>query len=264
MMQQPVLGHRWSVAWWFMAAGSIVLALMHLWAQTVERYRTGLIPPEFGIYIGHSELDKMAAVILPLLLSVVWLFGLVVLVVYALVRRRALKHALLWQIGVLFVVLSVPFVPSSMWDEALVATVGPGKAGGRLLGYAAASGDIPRLRALLDKGVAVDATNAAGTTESSALVEAVRLHQYDAAKFLLEHGADPNHRAIIEKPLISAVRDRDIALVRLLLEHGADPCVTRVWFTGRGERNEVSVYVLANDEVRALLPPCQKPPRPEK
>jgi len=259
-MQQPVLGRWWSRAWWFMAAGAIVLALMHVWAQTVGRYTTGDIPPEFGIYIGHGELDKIALLLFVFLLSLLWLGWLVVLVVYALVRRRGLARALLWQTGVLLAALTMPFVQSWMWDEVLVATVGPGQASGRLLAHAAGNGDIARLRKLLDMGVAVDAPYAS----SSALDEAVQRRRHEAARFLLQRGADPNHRGIVEKPLIAAVRAVDVPMVRLLVEYGADPCVTRVWFTGRGERSEVSVQVFANGEVRAVLPPCEKPAANEK
>src|SRR5260370_681083 len=116
-MQQPAIGRWWSVAWWIIAPGSIVLALMHLWAQTVGRYTTGEIPPEYGIPIGHGELDKIVPLLLLLLLSVVWLGVFASLAFCALLRRRRLAHALLWQTGVLLVALSVPFVSSWMWDE---------------------------------------------------------------------------------------------------------------------------------------------------
>lgn len=263
-MQRPALGRWWSVAWWIMAAGSVILALMHLWAQTVGRYTTGLIPPEYGIYIGHAEIEKGLLLLLLLVMSLVWLCGVAVLAVYALARHRHLAPLLIWQAIVLLVALGLPLVPSGMWDELLVSTVGPGKAGGRFLGNAAAKGDVARLRKLLDMGVAVDAPNAAGNTESTALVEAVRLGRHEAVALLLQRGADPNHSAIIDKPLLSAVRAGNVALVRMLVEHGANPCMTRVWFTGRGERNEVSVQALANDEVRAVLPPCQKSSGNEK
>src|SRR5262245_17426342 len=54
-------------------------------------------------------------------------------------------------------------------------------------------------------------------------------HDYDGAKYLLEHGADPNcdrgrgwlavHHAI--------ARDNDLAFIELLLDHGADPARVR-------------------------------------
>jgi ankyrin repeat protein len=54
-------------------------------------------------------------------------------------------------------------------------------------------------------------------------------HDYDGAKWLLEHGADPNRRSggwplAIHHAL---VRDNSLEMIALLLDHGADPALTK-------------------------------------
>jgi ankyrin repeat protein len=50
-------------------------------------------------------------------------------------------------------------------------------------------------------------------------------HDYDGVKYLLEHGADPNHRRKRGFRAIhhAIARDNDIKIIELLLDHGADP-----------------------------------------
>lgn len=50
-------------------------------------------------------------------------------------------------------------------------------------------------------------------------------HDYEGVKYLLEHGADPNHRRDVGwRPINHAVaRDNSLKIVELLLDHSADP-----------------------------------------
>ena len=71
-------------------------------------------------------------------------------------------------------------------------------------------------------------------------------HDYEGAKYLLEHGADPNHaRQRGWDPLQHAlVRDNSLEMVALLLDHGADPAaakdgVTAVARAAREGRSDV-------------------------
>jgi ankyrin repeat protein len=53
-------------------------------------------------------------------------------------------------------------------------------------------------------------------------------HDLDGARWLLEHGADPNHRDRGWLPLHHALaRDNRLAIIALLLDHGADPTVVK-------------------------------------
>jgi ankyrin repeat protein len=96
---------------------------------------------------------------------------------------------------------------------------------------AAAVGNVPRLRVLLEEGPSL--TNAFGDDGFHPLGLACFFGHVDAARLLLEHGADPNmlsrnehiqtaslHAACAAQGVDEGVR---YELVRLALEHGADP-----------------------------------------
>jgi uncharacterized protein len=89
-----------------------------------------------------------------------------------------------------------------------------------LLG-AAARGDLPTVKALIKKGVAVNAKDASGQTP---LMAAVLGGQAPVARFLLAKGADPNGRVGPGglTPLIAAATAGDTALISALLAKGAD------------------------------------------
>ena len=89
--------------------------------------------------------------------------------------------------------------------------------------WAARTGAVDAMRALLDAGAdpnAVDARN--GWTP---LLHAIHKRRVDAVRLLLERGANPNQRAAMATPLLMAASDPDPAIVQLLLDRGADPTV---------------------------------------
>jgi uncharacterized protein YdhG (YjbR/CyaY superfamily)/ankyrin repeat protein len=98
------------------------------------------------------------------------------------------------------------------------------------LHHAALDGDVERLRMLIERGDAACLLGAFMNGPAwTPLHWAVNEGHYDAAKVLLEAGADPN--LIDEDHLgftaISLAADRDdLDMVRLLLDHGADPALS--------------------------------------
>jgi ankyrin repeat protein len=54
-------------------------------------------------------------------------------------------------------------------------------------------------------------------------------HDYDGAKWLLEHGADPNHQRTRGWLALhhALARDNSLAMIALLLDHGADPAASK-------------------------------------
>jgi ankyrin repeat protein len=102
--------------------------------------------------------------------------------------------------------------------------------------FAAQQGNIEIARLLLAAGADVDEaapdgiagdTNAARSfkpdTEAAALLVAIDSHHEAMARFLVESGANPNHRGAGRTALHSAVQQAMPDLVRLLLARGADP-----------------------------------------
>ncbi len=79
--------------------------------------------------------------------------------------------------------------------------------------------DNAALRALVETG------RLTADSLTTMLVRKHDWHDYDGAKYLLEHGADPNHdRGRGWLALHHAIaRDNGLAMIELLLDHGADP-----------------------------------------
>ena len=73
----------------------------------------------------------------------------------------------------------------------------------------------------VDRGSDVNATYTYGTP----LFKHASRGRYEACKFLLEHGADPNALDYSEEtPLFNAATSGNTDVVKLLLSYGADPC----------------------------------------
>jgi ankyrin repeat protein len=251
---RPAMASWYAYSWWLIAPWMVTLAGMHVWAHAYTRYTSGEIPLQFGIYLGHGDIVPALLLWLLLIVSGVWLAGGVSLAIYLSLRRHRLPSVIIWQVSVLFVALSISFLPTQIWDEILLSTAGPSKTGGQLLANAAHRGDVKTLRKLLDMGTAVDSLNYARTTEYTALIEAARSRQTEAVALLLERGANPNRRGY-ERPLMYAVVAGDIEIVRLLVEHGADPCFATIRYN-RNDRSEIRLQSFANPEILALLPTC--------
>jgi hypothetical protein len=98
------------------------------------------------------------------------------------------------------------------------------------LNRAARDGDVERVRALLHRGVAVDARDASGRT---ALVSAALAGQKEVVKTLLaaHSDVDATDRDGLTA-LIAATREDDVAMARVLLDAGASPDLRhRAWGT---------------------------------
>lgn len=111
-------------------------------------------------------------------------------------------------IGLGFLVISLLLVNSS-WVMA-----GP-------LGNAAKSGDIGQIKQLLAEGADVNEPGLA-----TPLFYAVQRNHTDAARLLIERGADVNRASTWGTPLHEAAKRGNAEIVALLLEKGADPTVT--------------------------------------
>jgi uncharacterized protein len=90
------------------------------------------------------------------------------------------------------------------------------------LHFAAFGGNVPAIKLLLERGAAVNA-RARNRFSNSPLQAALLTGQYEAAKVLLQHGADANMRqaggfAALHEAALSGRKD----LVDLLLDHGAE------------------------------------------
>lgn len=93
-------------------------------------------------------------------------------------------------------------------------------ADGRALLTAAATGDVPAIRAEIAAGTPVDTRNTKGET---ALLIATHQNHIDAARTLIKAGADVNAKdAIADSPYLYAGARGHLEILRLTLDHGAD------------------------------------------
>jgi hypothetical protein len=90
------------------------------------------------------------------------------------------------------------------------------------LAVAAFLGDAAKVQALLKPGVDINALD--GKYGCTPLAAAANNGQAETARFLLEHGADPNIRDTKGMaPIMHAITAGNAAVVEALLAHGADP-----------------------------------------
>ena len=104
--------------------------------------------------------------------------------------------------------------------------------------WAARTGDVAAIRQLAASGVDLSASSATALRfvfpdfdhmDSTPLQHAVRKHQVEAVRVLLESGADPDARRDGATPLFIAANHKDSTLLRLLLDAGADLNRTKAW-----------------------------------
>lgn len=91
--------------------------------------------------------------------------------------------------------------------------------------WAARSGSLDAITALLDAGADVDLPGPTGDDwDATPLQHAILARQIAAVRLLLDRGADLNRSAGRSlTPLFLAAGDTDPAILKLLLAHGADP-----------------------------------------
>lgn len=102
-------------------------------------------------------------------------------------------------------------------------------------------------RVLLERGADPNAVARAPFAEVTPLGTAAFAGAVAAARVLLAHGADPNARGSDgSTPLHAAAANGNRELVELLLAHGADPAA-------RTDAGQTAADVAASDAIRALL-----------
>lgn len=127
----------------------------------------------------------------------------------------------------------------------------PNDRGKTWLHEAARHGSVAMLRYFLDSGLDVNALE--GNEQDTPLDKAIRKAHLDAARFLLEQGANPK----LSRPMISAINIEDEAtaleFVKLLVDFGADVNQVYPWFNSdaisftpleyAGEKQEILAYL---------------------
>jgi hypothetical protein len=159
----------------------------------------------------------------PLLLSAtllcVWLAISLIYLVWRLAKRRPLSRTSLIAVGVSVGLLGILCLPYGFWQRQFAARLASGPHAGEFLTYAAAVGDLDTVKALVARGVSIDARDHEGKTSlHGAAVEG----QMAVIQYLIANGADVN--AIDrwgDSPLENAASQNHDDAAKFLLAHGA-------------------------------------------
>jgi hypothetical protein len=214
-------GHIHRLPIWFRAVGSVAaggatyLAGELTYEQTLLTWARG--PQMVGFSLVHSQ---RLLVLLPCVVVLgVWILALVAWSGVA--RWRGARIAASrWVVLVLTVaLLAIPCVPYGAWRWLFVNRLAKGPCAAEHLSYSAATGDLATVKALLDRGVDVNARNTNGTT---ALYGAAVEGQVAVIEYLLGNGADKDIRNSVGQSVVEAARSMNHAdAVHLLRAHGA-------------------------------------------
>jgi hypothetical protein len=188
----------WGILTW---PGAAFFVLHILWEETLVTWRHG--PQDVGKYLAHTEL------FLPLLastaLALLWLSVVGVRTFGAWRRCDAIPTSRWLLLAGGSGLIALLLVPYGFWQRLAVRSLARGPHAVDFLNYAAASGDIETVRALLAHGVAINALNADGAT---ALHAAAVEDQTEAISFLLESGADPLIKDHLGDTALDGARER--------------------------------------------------------
>ena len=178
------------------------------WAHGVQMMEWS--PPRFG-------LDWIGACCV--ILGILWVLTVVVLSV---IRRERISPTNRWLIALIVVCGGLWLVPYEQWKLLMVRVHGVQQVRKSWIVSAAAAGEIQLLDYLLTHGVDV---NTRVKDEESLLGAAAAAGQLEVVQLLIGRGARLNNRTLVtlETPLIEAAQMNRTEIVKLLLDQGADP-----------------------------------------
>lgn len=214
---------RHALPWWLwfcfaVSFGGVAWLVCRLvWEQTFLTWRLG--PQMVGFSLAHAEAGLLRTLVVSALLFSLLYLAVLILSVTALVRRRRVP-ALRWSVLLgAALVASLLFVPYSFWQYVFANRLAESPHRAEFLTFAAATGDLRTVEALLERGVPVDSRTEDGST---ALYAAAVQGQIPILRYLLAHGADPNvHNSFGSTPLGAAREMKHPRAAEYLIRHGA-------------------------------------------
>jgi hypothetical protein len=216
----PQASSSMRLPWWLRVAGYACVILAGIlcgrlvWEQTYLTWRFG--PQMVGFSLAHGG---AALLLLSPVLLVLWILVIVAAVVRALVTKRLIACSTWFDLAVSVLVIAILAVPYGAWQRLFVNRLVRGPYVGEFMTYAAATGDLSMVRALLAHGAPVDVANRSGKT---GLHAAALGNRVDVLKFLVSKKAtlDALDR-YGDSPLEVAVSDGSMEAVRFLESQGA-------------------------------------------
>src|SRR5262245_32990809 len=164
-MIQPDVGSVMRLPWWLRVSGYLCvisagfLCGRLVWEQTYLTWRLG--PQMVGFSLAHGG---GALLLFSPALLILWFLLVVVTVVWALATKRRIARSTWFDLGLATLVGAILIVPYGAWQRLFVDRLVAGPYAGEFMTYAAATGDLRMVQALLAHGASVDVTNRAGQT----------------------------------------------------------------------------------------------------
>jgi hypothetical protein len=164
--------------------GSAALTARIVWEETVWTWRSG--PQMLGFSLAHGS--GAILLLLPLLL-IAWVAVVVALIARNLLKRRAIQRQVWIILGLAGLVFGVLSLPYGLWQRVFVSRLVAKPHPGEFLTYAAATGDLGTVKALLSHGLSVSTTDRQGRTGLHAAAATGRMN---VLQYLVSHRADLN------------------------------------------------------------------------
>jgi hypothetical protein len=208
----------WLSAWFLLSfAGVCWMVGRMVWEQTLLTWRQG--PQMVGFTLAHAQLGLLFFFLISLALFMLAYLAVLVVSVVAIAKRRRVPPLRWLVLAGCALVVSLLFVPYSMWQRMFVEKLARGPHAADFLTYSAATGDLGTVEAFLQRGLSIDARDRDGST---ALQGAAVGGQIEVVEYLVAHGANPNLRNDFGNTALDNAREmKRPKVVSYLERHGA-------------------------------------------
>jgi hypothetical protein len=247
-MSSPKETWFWRAVWLPAYVLTVLLTLRLVYEQTWLSWQRG--PQMIGFSLAHSgwALPLFAGT----LFMVVWSVAATVLLIAQRLRHGAVSPGIRKRWLMAIATLCITFLPERAWRYPLLRIAGHGDNASEWLTHAAATGDLPTVRLLLQGGVPVDART---EDNSTALIGASVEGKLEIVDTLLRRGADVNAKTRFGTTAILAAVEmghRDVA--DFLMRHGASiPCSGSIVADMEAylrNRPEIAIIIARDDSLR--------------
>ena len=169
-----------------------------------------------GFSLAHGS---GAFLLLSPILLIIWTIPAVILILRYLIKKRSIVATVWIELCVAITILSLLLLPYGFWQSLFANRLVHGSHAGEFITYAAATGDLRTVKALLSHGVPIDITDRSGKT---GLHAAAVQGQIKIIEYLISKGANIN--AIDrygDSPLEIAITEKHDEAAKFLSERGA-------------------------------------------
>jgi hypothetical protein len=199
----------------FAALTSGALAIRIVWEETALTWREG--PQMVGFSLAHGYAAPFLIAV-PLLL-VAWVLTILIRVAITIFRGRRFTGFNAVHCVVATILLITLFAPYGWWQAVFAERLARGAHAGEFLTFAAATGDLRTVNALVAHGTPLTAQSLDGQTGLGAAAVG---NQVPVLAYFLQHGVAVNTlNASGDSPLDDAIGNRSTAAADYLRTHGA-------------------------------------------